>query len=102
MLHKFVGEKETDGHIWLPFLPFVIKAVPQVSTRFSPFELLYGCHFWGVLDVMREEWEESPSGSVSPLAYVMTLQEKLKKLLPWPDLNCPSTSPGKSNGMIRR
>ncbi len=44
--------------------PFVRCAeVPQASTGFSPFELLYGRQPRGVLDVLRETWEEGPSGA---------------------------------------
>ena len=42
MLRKFVSE---NNHNWdkdLPYLLFAYREVPQASTGFSPFELLYG------------------------------------------------------------
>ncbi|KAL0200058.1 hypothetical protein M9458_003245, partial [Cirrhinus mrigala] len=32
--------------------------VPQASTGFSPFELLYGLQVQGPLDLLRKSWEE--------------------------------------------
>lgn len=31
--------------------------------RGSAFELLYGCKAQGILDIIREKWEEGPSSS---------------------------------------
>ena len=57
MLRKVVDK---DGKNWdylLPYLMFAIREVPQSSTGFSPFELLYGRHPQGLLDIARETWE---------------------------------------------
>ncbi|KAM9757960.1 uncharacterized protein ACNS7B_005079 [Menidia menidia] len=42
MLRKFVDETGSDWDQWLPYLLFAYREVPQASTGFSPFELLYG------------------------------------------------------------
>ncbi|KAL7870568.1 hypothetical protein SRHO_G00080650 [Serrasalmus rhombeus] len=42
MLRKFVSETGSDWDRWLPFLLFAYREVPQASTGFSPFQLLYG------------------------------------------------------------
>ncbi len=47
---------------------------------FSPFELLYGRQPRGVLDLIREAWEEGPSNSRSEIQYVMDLRAKLHTL----------------------
>ncbi|XP_064195362.1 uncharacterized protein LOC135256967 [Anguilla rostrata] len=55
---------EADGRNWdqlLPYLMFSIREVPQASTGFSPFELLYGRRPRGLLDVAKEAWEQQPS-----------------------------------------
>lgn len=57
MLRRFVGENGKDWPQWVPFLLFAIREVPQASTGFSPFELLYSWQLMGVLEVLREEWE---------------------------------------------
>ena len=41
----------------LPYLLFAYREVPQSTTGFSPFELLYGREVRGPLDMVREEWE---------------------------------------------
>lgn len=55
--------------------------VPQASLGFFPFELLYGCHPCGSLDVVHEEWEEGAKDlPISPLAYVTALRDKFKQV----------------------
>lgn len=60
---------------------FAVREVPPASLGFSPFELLYRCHPWGVLDLVRQEWEESAQGGANPLSsYMAALREKLKQV----------------------
>ena len=42
MLRKFVNDTGCDWDEWLPCLLFAYREVPQASTGFSPFELLFG------------------------------------------------------------
>ena len=54
MLRKLV---DTDGRDWdqlLPYLMFAVREVPQSSTGFAPFELLYGRRPRGLLDLAKE------------------------------------------------
>ena len=56
MLRKVI---EQDGKNWdqiLPHLMFSIREVPQSSTGFSPFELLYGRRPRSLLDLAKEVW----------------------------------------------
>ncbi len=57
MIRKFVHEDAKNWDKWLEPLLFAVREVPQASTGFSPFELLYGRQPRGVLDVLRETWE---------------------------------------------
>ncbi len=57
-----------------------MREVPQASTGFSPFELLYGRQPRGVLDVLRETWEEGPSESKNEIQHVLDLRTKLHTL----------------------
>ena len=50
MIRKFVLEDARNWHQWLDPLLFAVREVPQASTGFSPFELLYGRRPRGVLD----------------------------------------------------
>ena len=42
MLRKIAANDIKNWDKWLPFLLFVYREVPQASTGFAPFELLYG------------------------------------------------------------
>lgn len=57
MLRKFVSDTGKDWDKWLPFLLFAYREVPQASTGFSPFELVYGWSVQGPLDLLRKSWE---------------------------------------------
>ena len=52
MIRKFVQEDARNWHQWLDPLLFAVREVPQASTDFSPFELLYGRRPRGVLDLI--------------------------------------------------
>ncbi len=80
MVRKFVKEDAKNWDKWLEPLLFAVREVPQTSTGFSPFELLYGHQPRGVLDVIKESWEEGPSNSRSEIQYVMDLRAKLHTL----------------------
>ncbi len=80
MVRKFVKENAKNWDKWLEPLLFAVREVPQASTGFSPFELLYGHQPRGVLDVIKESWEEGPSNSRSEIQYVMDLRAKLHTL----------------------
>lgn len=80
MLRKFVADTGSDWDQWLPFLLFAYREVPQASTGFSPFQLLYGHPVRGPLDVLKEAWEESQlqqQQHCSSLAYVLKMRDKL-------------------------
>uniref|UniRef100_A0A7N6BLW2 Gypsy retrotransposon integrase-like protein 1 n=1 Tax=Anabas testudineus TaxID=64144 RepID=A0A7N6BLW2_ANATE len=54
MLRKFVNETGSDWDQWLPCVLFAYREVPQASTGFSPFELLYGHEMREKLQKMSE------------------------------------------------
>lgn len=57
MLRKFGSHTGSDWDWWLPYLLFAYREIPQASTGFSPFELLYGHQVRGPLDLLRDYWE---------------------------------------------
>ena len=57
MLRKYATKSRKDWDKLLPYLLFAYQEVPQVSTGFAPFELLYSRPVRGPLDVVKEEWE---------------------------------------------
>ncbi len=80
MIRKFVHEDAKNWDKWLEPLLFAVREVPQASTGFSPFELLYGRQPRGVLVVPRETWEEGPSESKNEIQHVLDLRTKLHTL----------------------
>ncbi|KAG1928644.1 interferon-induced very large GTPase 1-like [Pimephales promelas] len=80
MIRKFVHEDAKNWDKWLEPLLFAVREVPQASTGFSPFELLFGRQPRGVLDVLRETWEDGPSASKNEIQYVLDLRTKLHTL----------------------
>ena len=57
MLKKAAIGEGKDWDKLIPYLLFAYREVPQSSTGFSPFELLYGRAVRGPLDILRETWE---------------------------------------------
>lgn len=79
MLRKFVNDSGSDWDQWLPFLLFAYREVPQASTGFSPFQLLYGHPVRGPMDVLKEAWEcPRPQKQCSELSYVLKMRDKLE------------------------
>jgi hypothetical protein len=56
---------------------FAYREVPNESTGFSPFELLYGRHIRGPLAVLKEEWEEPSTCQNSVLSHLLDTREKM-------------------------
>lgn len=102
MLRKAV---DTEGKNWdklIPYLLFAYREVPQASTGFSPFELVYGRNVRGPLDVLREAWEGSRSTDESVVSYVIGTQEKLKAMADLVQENVTKAQRNKSSGMIKK
>lgn len=82
MLLKMI---DTDGKDWdqlLPYLLFAIREVPQSSTGFAPFGLLYGRRPRGLLDLARETWEQQPSRQRSLIEHVDQMKQRMGRI--WP------------------
>ncbi|VDI11022.1 Hypothetical predicted protein [Mytilus galloprovincialis] len=58
MLKAYARQTPKTWDAYIPYLLFAYREVPNESTGFSPFELLYGRHIRGPLAVLKEEWEE--------------------------------------------
>uniref|UniRef100_A0A9J8CAA1 ribonuclease H n=1 Tax=Cyprinus carpio carpio TaxID=630221 RepID=A0A9J8CAA1_CYPCA len=54
MLRRVAAEDKRDWDLMIPYVLFGIREVPQASTGFTPFELLFGRQPRGLLDVARE------------------------------------------------
>ena len=54
------------------------REVPQDSTGFSPFELIYGRDVRGHFDILREEWLPSQQDSSDIATYVTQLMKNCR------------------------
>lgn len=73
MLRQCVSEEGKDWDKLLPYVLFAYGEVPQSSTGFSPFELLYGRAVRGPLDVLKESWETSEKSDESVVSHNYSL-----------------------------
>ena len=80
MLRKFVSHTGADWDQWLPYMLFAYREVPQASTGFSPFELLYGRQVRGPLDLLKDYWESPKPERDNVVAYVVKMREKLEEM----------------------
>ncbi|KYO27808.1 hypothetical protein Y1Q_0013007 [Alligator mississippiensis] len=82
MLKAYVDSNPSDWDEKLPHLLFAYQEVPQESTGFLPFELMFGRRVRGPLDLVREEWEgKIPSTRPSVVEYVLNFRQKLTDLM---------------------
>ena len=58
ILKKYVSKQPNIWDTYLPYLLFAYREVPQASTGFSPFELLYGRKVNGPLGLVYDTWTE--------------------------------------------
>ena len=80
MLQKTAVEFGRDRDRLIPYVLFAYREMPQESTRFSPFELVYGGEVRGPLDVLKETWESCPRSDESILSRVILVRERLEKM----------------------
>ena len=81
MLRKLVMEKPKKWHVLIAPLMFAIREVPQASTGFSPFELMYGWNPRGILDLVKNKWEEGEDDAQITVQHVMEMRDHLRTVL---------------------
>lgn len=80
MLKKLAMEKPSDWDRWIPAALFAYREVPQASTGFSPFELLYGRNVRGPMKVLRESWTGSdPDQTRTVSQFVVELKDSIRE-----------------------
>lgn len=79
MLRKAAIVEGKDWDKLIPYLLFAYREVPQASTGFAPFELLYGRPVRGPLDILRESWEAEERSEESVVSHVISIRAKLEK-----------------------
>ncbi|GFO34008.1 Zinc finger protein [Plakobranchus ocellatus] len=82
-LRRLCIEQPRQWHRYINPLLFAYRKVPQESTHFAPFELLYGRTVRGPMHILRELWTkeiEEPDVK-SSYEYVLNLRERLDDTL---------------------
>lgn len=79
MLRKFVYDEPQTWDKALPYVLFAYREVPEVSTGFSPFELLYAWPVRGPLSIVKDSWLDSEPSEKSIVEYVLNARSKLYK-----------------------
>ena len=81
MLKKLVSEQPRCWDRFIPALLFAYREVPQESTGFSPFELLYGKTVRGPMAVLRDLWTKEQMGEEIRDAsqYVVDLRNRIEE-----------------------
>ena len=76
---------QADPRGWNRMIPYLLFAYSEVScetTGFSPFELLYGRHIRGPLQILREQMTQKsvePMRKQSAIKYLLDMQERLRR-----------------------
>ena len=83
MLKIFCSEQPRQWHRYINPLLFAYREVPQESTGFSPFELLYGRAVRGPMFILKELWTKELEEPEVKNSYqdVFELREKLEDTL---------------------
>ena len=83
VLKRLCEERPKDWDRYLPAVLFSYREVPQESTRFSPFELLYGRNVRGPMDILRNLWtkeqDKEHEAVTNVYHYVLDLQNRIEE-----------------------
>jgi hypothetical protein len=59
VLRKVCSDQPKEWHRFIPAALFAVREIPNDSSKFSPFELLYGRRVRGPLSILAELWENN-------------------------------------------
>ena len=81
MLKKLAIEEPNKWDTFIPALLFAYREVPQQSTGFSPFEMIYGRKVKGPMQILREIWtqEEMTHEMKTSAEYVVNLRNRIEE-----------------------
>ena len=91
MLKKTVNKEGKDWDKLLPYLLFAYREVPQASTGFSPFELLYGRQVRGPLDILNESWQGAMTSEDSVTSHILSIRGRIERMKELADINLLET-----------
>ena len=83
MLKRLCAEKPKQWHRYINAILFAYREIPQDSTGFSPFEVLFGRTVRGLMHILKELWTkdiEEPDVKNS-YQYVFELRERMEETM---------------------
>ena len=80
MLRRLCAEKPKQGDRYVNALLFAYREVPQESTGFFPFEVVFGRTVWAPMRILRHLWtqEDDDTDVRTTHQYVLELKERLE------------------------
>jgi len=83
MLQRMCSERPKDWDRYINALLFAYREVPQRSTGFSPFELMYGREVRGPMQILKELWTDDciDDEVKNTYQYVFDLQNRMEKTM---------------------
>ena len=80
LLRKLVIKEGRDWDRLLPYVLFAYRDIPQSTTGFSPFELLYCREVRDPLDVLKEQWEAEKRSDESVVSHILAIRERMEEM----------------------
>ena len=81
MLRKFTTTYPLQWDELLPLMLYAIRSIPNETTGFSPFEILYGRPARGPLEILHEAWTSPRDEESNLVQFVVDLKTRLKETL---------------------
>ncbi len=82
-LFQMIRSSSQEGQHWdelLPCLLFACREAPCSTTGFSPFELVFGKHVRGPLDILRQSWTPNSCSPQLATDWLLKLRDDLHKM----------------------
>ena len=82
-LFQIIRSSSQEGQQWdelLPCLLFACREAPCSTTGFSPFELMFGKHVCGPLDILRQSWMPNSRSPQLATDWLLKLRDDLDKM----------------------
>ncbi|XP_068246894.1 uncharacterized protein [Palaemon carinicauda] len=80
MIRKMCNEKVGLWEEYLPYLLFAVRSIPNESTNFAPFNLVFAHKVRGPLDLLREVWEGNGLSEVNIADLINDGKDKLYEM----------------------
>ena len=80
IVRKAACQERKNWDRLIPFLLFAYREVPQESTGFSSFELLYSRDVQGPLNILKETWSSDKRSNLNVISYVLMMRDHLESM----------------------